>query len=154
MLLDTHSRKIVGYDLSPQEDRYSALNSMNTALKSTWIAPYELGYDNFSGTKTDEFEDVQKGLQVRGVVFRASKVGNPQDKSQIERWFGTFQTRFCKHLEGYFGEGIMTSRLAGKGNPEFKERVYELRGVPNMDTMKARIVELVQDYNATPLRHR
>lgn len=151
VILDVHSRKIVGYDMSLSEDRFSAINALSRAIQLTGMAPYELVNDHFSGGKSEEYRRIQDELTSRGVVFRLAKVGNPQDKAQIERWFGSFQTRFCKHLAGYFGEGVMTRRLDGKANPDFLKHQYEVTGLPNLDTMLARMVDLIDRYNGTAL---
>ena len=152
VVLDVHSRKIVGYDMSLSEDRWSAHNALKRAIRLTGAAPYEVVNDNFSGGKAEEYRRVEEELTRNGVVFRKARVGNPQDKSQIERWFGTFQTRFCKHLAGYFGEGVTTRRLDGKANKDYLKHEYEVNGLPNLDTMLDRMVELIDRYNGTPLR--
>lgn len=146
VVLDAHSGKITGFDLSLSEDKHAVINSLQRAFNLHGHLPAEILHDNFSATKTDEFKSLAEKLKIMGVLLRAAKVGNPADKANVERYFGTFQSKYCTLIDGYLGEGITSKRKDARANPEFLKKVYD-KGLPNIHEMKYRIIELINMYN-------
>ncbi len=146
VVLDVYSGKITGFDLSLSEDRHAVINSLQFSFNLHDHLPYEILHDNFSAVKTDEFKALSKKLEMLGVHFRAARVGNPADKANVERFFSTFQSRYCSLLDGYIGEGITSKRKDARANPEFLKKYID-KGLPNIDEMKVRIIQLINMYN-------
>lgn len=146
VVLDAHSNKIVGFDLSLSEDKHTVINSLQRAFNLHGHLPFEILHDNFSATKTDEFKALSEKLNSVGVNFRAAKVGNPADKANVERFFETFQSKYCTLIDGYLGEGITSKRKDARANPDFIKKVYD-KGLPNINEMKVRVIELINMYN-------
>jgi hypothetical protein len=153
-LRDARSGKVTGIDLSESEDRFNVISAMKMRVKVHGHLPAELVHDNFSATKTDEFKALKEMLENKGVIVRAAKVGNAQDKGEIERFFGTFQSRFQRLIDGYLGEGIKSRRKNGRISEEFIQRHRKENGHYSYDEMQKIIVELVAIYNNTCISDR
>lgn len=151
IILDGHSRKVVGFDIAESEERFSVLNALQMAFKLHGYLPFEILHDNFSAAKTDEFTSVKNILQTKGVSFRPSRVGNARDKAFVERFFGSFQTVFCKLIDEYIGEGIRSKRENGRPSPEFLKQVTSAKGIMPKNELIARVSELIAIYNKTAL---
>lgn len=148
-LRDARSGKITGFDLSESEDRFNVIAAMKMRVRVHGHLPAELVHDNFSATKTDEFKALKEMLENKGVIVRAAKVGNAQDKGEIERFFGTFQSSFQRLIDGYLGEGIKSKRKNGRISEEFIQRHRKENGHYSYNEMQKIIVELVAIYNNT-----
>lgn len=147
VLRDARSGKVTGFDLSESEDRFNVISAMQMRVKVHGHLPAELVHDNFSATKTDEFRALKGMLENKGVIVRAAKVGNAQDKGEIERFFGTFQSRFQRLIDGYLGEGIKSRRKNGRISEEFIKKHQKENGHYSYDEMQKIIVELIAIYN-------
>jgi hypothetical protein len=147
VLRDAYSGKITGFDLSESEDRFNVIEALKLHVRLHGHLPAELVHDNFSATKTDEFKDLRQKLTDKGVIVRAAKVGNAQDKGEIERYFGTFQSRFQRLIDGYLGEGIKSRRKNGRISEEFIKKHTKENGHYGYDEMQKIIVELIAMYN-------
>lgn len=148
-LRDARSGKVTGIDLSESEDRFNIISALKMRVKVHGHLPAELVHDNFSATKTDEFKALKEMLENKGVIVRAAKVGNAQDKGEIERFFSTFQTRFQRMIDGYLGEGIKSRRKNGRISEEFIQRHRKENGHYSYDEMQKIVVELIAMYNNT-----
>jgi hypothetical protein len=147
VLRDAFSGKITGFDMSESEDRYNIIESLKMHVNIHHHLPAELVHDNFSASKTDEFKAIKKALENKGTIVRAAKVGNAQDKGEVERFFGTFQSRFQRLVDGYLGEGIRSKRVNGRISDEFIEKHRKDNGYYGYDEMLKIIAELVAIYN-------
>ena len=87
-----------------------------------------------------------------GVNWRHSKVGNAQDKSYVERFFGTFQTVECALHEGYLGEGI-TSKRNNRPSPEILAKAKK-DGILTYKEMKSKVASMIGKYNERALGNR
>ncbi|MDR2622142.1 MAG: Mu transposase C-terminal domain-containing protein [Dysgonamonadaceae bacterium] len=147
VLRDVYSGKITGFDLSESEDRFSIINALKMHIKEYNHLPAEIVHDNSSATHTDEFESIKEHLENRGVIVRAAKVGNPQDKGEVERFFGTFQSRYQRLIGGFVGEGIRSKRANGRISEEFIKKCYKENGYYEYDEMLKIINDLISLYN-------
>lgn len=149
VLRDAYSGKITGFDLSESEDRFNVIEAMKLHVKVHGHLPAEIVHDNFSATKTDEFKDLKDKFENKGVIVRAAKVGNAQDKGEVERYFGTFQSSFQRLIDGYLGEGIKSKRKNGRISEEFLKKHQKDNGHYSYDEMRKIILELIAIYNNT-----
>ena len=151
VLRDAYSGKITGFDLSESEDRFNIINALKMRVHLHGHLPAELVHDNSSATKTDEFKSIKQHLENKGVLVRAAKVGNAQDKGEVERFFGTFQSRFQRLIDGYLGEGIRSKRRNGRISEEFLAKHQKTNGHYEYDEMMKIIGELILMYNNTEI---
>jgi hypothetical protein len=150
-LRDAYSGKITGFDMSESEDRYNIIAAIKMMVNIQGHLPAELVHDNFSASKTDEFNAIKTQLEDRGVLVRAAKVGNAQDKGEVERFFGTYQSRFQRLIDGYLGEGIRSKRSNGRISEEFINKCTKENGLYGYDEMMKIIAELIAIYNNSPI---
>lgn len=154
VVMDLHSKKIVGFDLAESEDRYNWFSAFKMAFHIEGLLPYNMVFDNGSATKTGEFKTLQQELLLKGCHLNPTKAGNPQAKSQVERWFETFQSGFQRMIDGYMGEGIMSKRDNGRIDREFLTKVHKVNGYHSFNTMQSIITELIGIYNEKPVKKR
>lgn len=153
VVMDVCSRKIVGFDISYSEDRFNIMNALKMAVMQEGHLPAEIVSDNFSASKTEEIKAMAEQMAKLGVNWRYAKVGNPQDKSYVERFFGSFQSMECALYDDYIGEGIMSTRDNRRIAEELLKTAKRL-GLPSVSKMKDRIIELLLTYNGRAKQER
>ncbi|MGJ1363449.1 DDE-type integrase/transposase/recombinase [Sphingobacterium spiritivorum] len=146
-VIDVCSRKIVGIDISYSEDKFNIMNALKMAVLNEGHLPTEIVSDNFSANKSEEIKDLKLQMENMGIVWRHSKVENPQDKTYIERFFGAFQSVECALYDDYLGEGITSKRKDARPDPKYLESVAKKNGLPTYHEMVQRIVRMVAKYN-------
>lgn len=145
-IIDVCSRKIVGFDIGYSENRFNILKALKMAVMSEGYLPSEIVSDNFSAGKTEEILDLKDQMAKLGVSWRNSKVGNSQENSYIERFFGVFQSVECSLYEGYIGEGI-TSKRNNRPNAEFLQKMAKKKGLLMPKPMMSMIAQMIAKYN-------
>lgn len=155
VVLDACTRRIIGFDIRQTgEDRFMVMNAIKMAIRYTGFIPYEIVSDNFSANKTVEIRRMQEELLNMGTKWRFAKVGNAQDKAQVERFNRTFQSMQQSMLEEYIGEGITSKLPNGRIDPEFIKEVAKKKGLIIADKMADYIVSLLCMYNAKKIAGR
>jgi transposase InsO family protein len=146
VVMDVCSRKIVGHSISYSENRFSIMDALKMAVTNEGHLPAEIVSDNFSASKTEEIKYLAEQMAKLGVNWRYARVGNPQDKSYVERFFGVFQSMECALHDDYIGEGIMSTR----DNRRIAEELLKTAkrdGLPSVSKMKDKILQLLIKYN-------
>ncbi|WP_134345691.1 DDE-type integrase/transposase/recombinase, partial [Flavobacterium psychrophilum] len=151
IVLDVFSRKIVGFDVAFFEDKFMVMNALKMAVQDEGHLPKEILSDNFSANKTEEIIAIKEQMAKLEVNWRLAKVGNPQDKAQVERAFGVLQSEIFTFFNDYFGEGI-GSRRDNRPNNEFLA-IYTKKPI-TINEMKSRICDVVALYNEQKKRTR
>lgn len=151
VILDAFSRKIVGFDIALNEDKFMVMNALKMAVKDEGHLPKEILSDNFSANKTEEIKAIKEQMEKMGTNWRLAKVGNPQDKTQVERFFGVFQSEECALYDDYIGEGI-TSKRDNRPNTEFLSNAT--KKLLTVNEMKSRLITMVAKYNEREKRDR
>lgn len=146
VVIDVCSRKIVGFDVSFSEDKFNIMNSLQNAVMDEGHLPAEIVSDNFSASKTEEIIALKEKMEKLGTYWRHAKVGNPQDKSYVERFFGSLQSIECALYDDYIGEGIMSHR-GNRRNADQLLLTAKRDGLPSLNQMKSRITTLIVTYN-------
>lgn len=146
VIIDVCSRKIVGFDISYSENKYNILNALKMAVMSEGYLPKEIVSDNFSASKSEEIKHIQSEMLKMGVIWRYSQVENPQDKTYVERFFGTFQSVEQSLYDDYIGEGI-TSKRGNRPTPEYLKEVTTKQGPLSFKEALCRIATMVAKYN-------
>lgn len=107
-VMDVHSRKIIGYDISEKENTETILKGIEMAIKETGILPFEIVSDNHSFHKTEEAGNLKKELFDLGVTWTVSS--NPKRKVVVERAFETLGDKHFRNQYGYIGGGIRSKK--------------------------------------------
>ena len=147
VVLDVKSKKLVGFDLAESEDRFNWFSAFKMAFSKEMLLPYQLTTDQASVTKTAEFEALKNKLELKGCKLDTTKKGEGQQKADIERWFGSFQSEFQKMIDGYIGEGIRSKRENGRIDTDFLKTVQKDKGFYSYETMVVIITQLISIYN-------
>lgn len=147
VIYDVYSSKVVGLNISESEDRFSVMTAMEMAVKMSGFAPREWLYDNASVTKTEEFKRLKNELRLFGSEVRYARVGNAKDKSQIERFFRTFQNKYQRNIPGFLGGGIKSKVETERISSEYLEKVRKEKGLPSFKQLEKTILELIASYN-------
>jgi transposase InsO family protein len=89
VILDLCSKFIVGWALSPVNDRYLTIAALEMAIKRRCPEVGLLHHSDRGSTYASE--DYQDILAARGVVCSMSRRGNPYDNAVMESWNSTFK---------------------------------------------------------------
>jgi putative transposase len=131
-VIDGHSKMIMGFAIGDKESPDLYTRALKTAFGRSRFLPAEILRDNYKGfTQDSDLTDLIDQTAKMGVRWRAHKVGNPRDKGVIERFFGVFNTVFCKHIIGYTGEGIKSRSVNARPNPEDMKLYRDLKLLNN-----------------------
>jgi transposase InsO family protein len=104
VILDLYSRFIVGWSVSPSNDRHLAMRALGSAIKRRCPGEELLHHSDRGATYTSE--DYQKLLAANGVTCSMSRRGNCIDNAAMESWFSTLKFELGEYFES-FGEAKM-----------------------------------------------
>jgi len=135
---------------SASEDRHNVLNATHMSAKLCGFLPHEIIFDKSSVTKTDEFKNVKEQFAVRGCDIKFSEDGNPKYKSQMERWFRTFQNELQRLISGFSGGGITGTVKNERIDKNHIQFVVKKNGYPSYNQMQKAIAEAIVIWNANP----
>jgi putative transposase len=113
-ILDLYSKFVVGWALSPVNDRYLTIAALDMAVKRRCPEAGLLHHSDQGSTYASE--DYQKILEACGIVCSMSRPGNPHDNAVMESWNATFKIE-C-------GERFLTNDIARADAFEFIEVFY------------------------------
>jgi hypothetical protein len=153
IVIDVKSLKIVGFDVSEQEDRYNWFAALKMAVSLSQAAPFELMYDNASATKTNEFKTIKNDFLIRGTQFSNTTKAEPQQKADVERTIQTLQS-FMRMIDGFIGEGIRSKRENGRIDAEHLSKIAKKNGFYSYESMVLIITDLISIYNSKQKRGR
>jgi len=113
-ILDLYSRFVVGWALSPVNDRHLTISALEMAIKRRCPEVGLLHHSDQGSTYASE--DYQRILAGRGIVCSMSRRGNPYDNAVMEAWNSTFKVE-C-------GERFLTNEIARNETFDFIEVFY------------------------------
>lgn len=147
-IMEVHSRRIIGFSFSHSENIIMILSALKMALTNLGITPRQILHDNHKAYYSAEFKSFSnKGFDM-GIDFRAARIGNHKDKSHIERWMGTYQTKYLKPIFGSMGEGIKTKRKGGRVNEKQRTQFSKLKNLRSEEVLKKVLLKCIARYNA------
>jgi transposase InsO family protein len=114
VILDLYSRFVVGWALSPVNDRHLTISALEMAVKRRCPEVGLLHHSDQGSTYASE--DYQRILAGRGVVCSMSRRGNPYDNAVMESWNSTFKVE-C-------GERFLNNEIARNETFDFIEVFY------------------------------
>ncbi len=89
VILDLYSKFVVGWALSPVNDRYLTISALDMAVKRRCPGVGLLHHSDQGCTYASD--DYQRLLATAGIVCSMSRRGNPHDNAVMESWNSTFK---------------------------------------------------------------
>ena len=114
VILDLFSRYVVGWALSPSNDRFLTMNALDMAIRRRCPAAGLLHHSDQGSTYASE--DYQKVLTAHGITCSMSRRGNVHDNAVAEAFNSTFKTE-C-------GERFETNEIASAKTFDYIEVFY------------------------------
>lgn len=148
VVMDVHSRKIVGYSTGKTENHTLVAKALKMAVKTTGYLPFEMVTDNGSCFKHEKFKRLEEYISIYGSNFRRHKPDSPREKAYVERFFSTFQTVICKGKDGYIGEGIKSKREEGRPSREVIKDALNPKNLRTRKELELLVDDLIKEYNA------
>lgn len=149
-VLDTHSRKIIGFDVAESENTETILKGLERAVKKTSTLPYEIVSDNHSFHKTDEAGNLKEDIKELGVTWTVDS--NPRRKSILERAFRTLGDSHYKNNYGYIGQGIKTKIKNGITQQELLDIYTKPENMLSYDQIVAMTAYVIDLYNGSIIK--
>jgi transposase InsO family protein len=148
-IIDVCSGKITGWSVTMQENRWSIVKALESQCLKASFLPAKIKLDNHSAKKTIEIKDLQSSVLEYGCLIEYARPNHAQDKPVIERFFRTFQDRFCREHKAFTGMAITAKRLDGRRNPEAYNEHIKKYGNPSLNEIKACCEVWIEKYNNT-----
>lgn len=145
-VMDSHSRKIVGYHIDTSERLTSIKQALDKAIKETQSFAFELVADNHSSNQTNELKEFQIELENLGVTFTVDS--NPQRKGKLERLFQVMDSEYFRYEAGWVGEGVKSKRKNARPKPEILDKYLSDALEKNQIIQTA--IRIVETYNNAP----
>lgn len=148
VVMDVHSRKIIGYSCGRSENHSLVIQSIVNAVKNTGYLPNEMLIDNGSCFSHEKFKQLEESMSfLAGTYVRRHLPKHAQDKAHVERFFSTFQTTVCKGKYGYMGEGIRSKREEGRPPREKTEEFMKRKNLRSEAEIRLLLDQLIEEYN-------
>jgi hypothetical protein len=144
-VMDTHSRKIIGFDVAESENTETILTSVDMAVRNTKTLPKELVADNHSWNKTKEAANLKEVTEKLGMIWTIDS--NPRRKAILERAFRTLGDKHFKRYYGYLGQGIKSKIKNGITQQELKDFYSKPENMLTFEQITAQIGVIVKEYN-------
>jgi transposase InsO family protein len=106
VILDLFSRRVVGWALSPFNDRRLALRALESAVRRR--RPHAGLVHHTDQGSPYASEDYQEALARRGMTCSMSRRGNCYDNAVVESWFGMFKTELGETFESFADAQLKT----------------------------------------------
>ena len=149
VVMDIHSRRIVGYSCGKSETHGLVIEAIAQAVLNTGYLPYEMIIDNGSCFNHEKFKLLEENMSfIAGTYVRRHLPKHAQDKAHVERFFSTFQTTVCKGKFGYVGEGIRSKREEGRPSREKLDEFMKSKNLRSEVEIRQLLDELIIEYNA------
>jgi putative transposase len=137
VILDLFSKYVVGWSLSPVNDRHLTIAALKRAVVQRCPGTDLLHHSDQGGTYASE--DYRKILADHGVVCSMSRRGNPYDNAAMEAWNSTFkfecgerfdtneiaETKAFDYIEVFYNRQRRHSAITYVSPAEFERRFTE-----------------------------
>lgn len=148
-VIDSHSKKIIGYEIAESEDTNTILKGIKDAVSKTGLLPFEIVSDNHSSNKTDEIKYFKEGLEKYGVNWTVTE--NPQYKSIIERTFKHLNEHHFNKIPGWTGQGVLSKEKNGRPSQEYIDHYQKADTRRTRNEVELWVIKSIKEYNNTPL---
>lgn len=99
VILDLYSRFVVGWAVSPSNDRHLAIRALENAVKRRCPEAGLLHHSDRGAPYASE--DYQRILSVRSIECSMSRKGNCIDNAAMESWFSTLKMELGERFESF-----------------------------------------------------
>ncbi len=99
VILDLYSRFVVGWAVSPSNDRHLAIRALENAIKRRCPEEGLMHHSDRGAPYTSE--DYQRVLLSRGITCSMSRRGNCIDNAAMESWFSTLKAELGERFESF-----------------------------------------------------
>lgn len=147
VVMDVHSRKIIGYSSADTENHLMVKSALRMAVKNTAYLPKQLLKDNGGCYAHKTMKKLIKQFQFSGCDVRSHAPSNARDKAHIERFIETLQLNVLKHYEGYVGEGIKSKRAEARPSREILKKNLTKANLMSRKGLEELIPEFINQYN-------
>ncbi len=146
-VLDVYSDCILGYKLMVGSGEPSTLvqAAMRDATRKTGMRPYQLQYDNSSGNKSKEAQELFKRLA--HLHFPTSPYNGKA--KPIENLIARLEGANMRHLPNFKGGNITSPSIEKKANPDLLRSLYKEGKLPDREGAKRQVEMLIQVHNNT-----
>ena len=146
MVLDSFSKRVMGYALGRTENSALALEAFKMAiLACANKLPTEVVCDHGPGFK-GEFIRLKDHSTDIGVDWIMSS--NPRAKNRLERTFMTLQTTVFSQYFGYIGEGIKSRSKNARPNSDIMFLLRDVKYLRNEEQLKGLVDHMIKTYNS------
>jgi len=145
VVMDAHSRKIVGFDVAESENTTSILTALEMAVKENGILPRELVADNHSWNRTKEAANLRAATEEMGMKWTVDS--NPRRKGIVERSFGILGKKHFKKCYGYLGQGVKSKTPNGITQQELRDKYAKIDNMLLYSQLLATVCVVIQEYN-------
>lgn len=149
IVIDTYSNRIIGYSIGFAENADLVKRALFMAFSKTGHLPKQLVHDNGTAFISKELSTIKDYMDYWGTKWISGKVGNPKNKSRVERTFGTLNTVVFKEIEGYLGEGIQSTRKDAHPSEELMVEYWKKKNIRTEEALKKTISKSVLEFNRT-----
>lgn len=140
-IVDLFSKYVVGWALSPSNDRFLTMKALDMAIKRRCPGEGLLHHSDQGSTYASE--DYQKALTANGITCSMSRRGNVHDNAAMESWNSTLKSelgeRFADnetaekevfdYIEGFYNPQRRHSTIGYISPAECERRYRERQGV-------------------------
>jgi len=117
VILDLFSRYVVGWAVSPSNDRFLTMKALDMAIKRRCPGDGLMHHSDQGSTYASE--DYQKVLAAHGIACSMSRRGNVFDNAAMESWNSTFKAECGERFEtNVDAEEEVFDYIEGFYNPE------------------------------------
>jgi Integrase core domain. len=145
VVMDAHSRKIIGFDMAESENTETILKALEMAVKDTGVLPYEIVADNHSFNRTKEAEYLKAETDRLGLTWTIDS--NPRRKAILERAFRTLGEHHFKDYYGYIGQGVKSKIKNGRTPQELMDKYTTPDKMLTYEQVYAIVCAVIKDYN-------
>lgn len=147
VVMDVHSRKIVGHSLADSENAEMVIEALKMAVNNTGYLPKQILKDNGACFKKKNLKELLIRMQSLRTEVRSHKPSLARDKGHVERFFGTFQTNVLKLHGGYIGEGIKSKRKEARPHRDKLLENFKPGNLRTRDELVKLVPDLIEEYN-------
>ena len=147
VVMDVHSRKIIGYHIAESENTETILKALEMAVRDTGTLPFEIVADNHAWNKTKEAENLKARTDDMGMVWTVDS--NPRRKAVLERAFRMLGDNHLKHHYGYVGQGIRSRIKNGITQQELRDIYTKPGNMLNYEQICTITIDAIYQYNHT-----
>lgn len=150
IIIDVHSRKIIGWSISENENTKMILQSFDLMMQITGnLFPRHILSDNFSGNRTPEFNAFKERATLLGSNFQRHGVGNSPAKGIVENVVHLLEMVLTVNCPGFAGGGVRHKLKRTRKSDRTIAQLLQIKNLPNKNFVVEEFKQAVLNYNDT-----